>query len=38
MQVFRGFLKKAENEDWDFKCTCLYAGGGALVKIHKITM
>ena len=38
MFVFRGFLKKVKNEDRDFECMCLCAGGGELVKIHEIKM
>lgn len=36
--MFRGFLRKVKNQDRDFECKCLCAGGGVLVKILAIKL
>lgn len=36
--MFRGFLKEVKDQNRDFECKSLCAGGGVLVKIHEIRL
>lgn len=36
--MFRGFLKEVKDQNRDFECKSLCAGGGVLVKIREIRL